>query len=166
MGADAVLGTHAHYFHGVEKVKFIPLVKRPGQTERAKKSAPEILKNFIELCKEFNTPAVTSDNVVEITFSPPPRESKIVNDFATDKQEKHLIAPLDEPRPEWIVDKVPEEAIIPPQHFGALKLVGYYVPPECRKMTEKRMLHVETYWQIDELIDKDFALSIRDVPVR
>jgi UDP-N-acetylmuramoyl-tripeptide--D-alanyl-D-alanine ligase len=202
LGADAVLGTHAHFFHGVEnyknrpiiydagdflfdskkrgigcftldisadgveKVKFIPLVKRPGQTQRAKASAPELQKMFIELCKEFNTPTtVLEEGVAEISFEPP-RRLKIINDVTADAQEKHLIEPLTAPRPEWIVDKVPDEAIIPPQRFGVLKLVGYRVPPECQIMTEVKMLYVETYWTIDEPTNKNLLLSIKGIPVR
>lgn len=202
LGADAVLGTHSHHFHGVEnyknrpiiydagdflfdskrrgigcftldisadgvdKVKFIPLVKRPGQTERAKTNAPEIQKMFIERCKEFNTPTTAlEEGVVEISFEPP-RRLKIIDNAANVAQEKHLIEPLADARPEWIVDRVPNEATITPQNFGGLKLVGYYVPPECRIMTEIRMLYVETYWTIDEPTDKNLSLAIKGVPVR
>ena len=173
LGADAILGTHAHHFmgveiyknrpiiydagdflfdskrrgvgcftlnissDGVEKVNFIPLVKQPGQTVRAKNSAAELQKMFIERCAEFNTPIKALEKgVVEISIEPPPRQTKIINDVAVAEQEKHLIAPIAAPRPEWTVDKVPDEAIIPPKNFGELKLVGYYVPPECRVMTE------------------------------
>ncbi len=40
---------------GVEHVKFIPLLVRPGQSRRAINSAPPIVKDFVALCKEFNT---------------------------------------------------------------------------------------------------------------
>ena len=203
LGADAILGTHAHHFmgveiynnrpiiydagdflfdskkrgvgcftldisaDGVEKINFIPLVKQPGQTVRAKSSAAEIQKMFAELCKEFGTPIKSLANgVVEISIAPPPRQSKIVNDVADVAQEKQLISPLAAPRSEWTVDKVPDDAIISPKNFGELKLVGYYVPPDCRVMTEIKMLYVETYWTIDKPTDKDYILSIRGVPVR
>ena len=203
LGADAILGTHSHYFHGVEiyknrpiiydagdflfdsrrrgigcftldistdgveKVNFIPLVKRPGQTVRAKNSAAEIQESFIELCKEFGTPTkALAKGVVEISLEPPPRQSKIISNVAVAEQEKHLIQPITEPRPNWIVDKVPEEAIIPPKKLDDLKLIGYYVPPDCRVMTEIKMLRVETYWTIDAPTDKNYMLSIRGMPVR
>lgn len=151
---------------GVEKVKFVPLVKRAGQTKRARKSAPEIQKMFIERCAEFNTPTkILERGVVEISFEPPPR-FKVIEDVATAAQVKRLIAPLTEPRPEWLVDKVPQDAIISPKDLGGLKLVGYRVPPECRTLTEIKMLYVETYWTIDEPTDKNYLLSIRGVPIR
>ena len=205
LGADVVLGTHAHQFQGVEnyknrpivydmgdflfdsqkspptacfnleissdgveKITFIPLVKRTGQTVRAQKSAPSLAKFFIDLCSEFNTETKPlKKGKVEITFTPPPREAKVINDFEdTVNPIKRLIEPLREPLPEWTVDKVPDEAIIPPQSFGPLKLVGYHVPPECRTMTKVRMIYVETYWTIDEPVDKDYRLAIRGIPVK
>lgn len=206
IGADAVFGTHAHYFQGVEvyknrpiiydagdflfdsslkraaagftleissdgveKVSFIPLWKTAAQTLRTKGiRAATILKQFIGLCKEFGTiPNISAEETAEITLNPPPREHEITADFVQDViRERRLIEPLSEPRPNWIVDKVPDEAIIPPQKFGALKLVGYYVPPECRTLTERRMLYVETYWTIDEPLDKECLLEITGVPVR
>ncbi|MBR6712443.1 MAG: CapA family protein [Selenomonadaceae bacterium] len=206
IGADAVFGTHAHYFQGVEiyknrpiiydagdflfdsalkraaagftleissdgveKVSFIPLWKTAAQTLRTRGiRATTILKQFIGLCKEFGTiPKTSAEETAEITLNPPPRENKIPADVLEDvSREKRLIEPLSEPRPAWTVDKVPDEAIIPPQKFGALKLVGYYVPPECRTLTERRMLYVETYWTIDEPLDKECLLEITGVPVR
>ena len=206
IGADAVFGTHAHYFQGVEiyknrpiiydagdflfdsslkraaagftleissdgveKVSFIPLWKTAAQTLRTRGNrAVTILKQFIGLCKEFGTiPKTSAEETAEITLNPPPRENKIPADVLEDvSREKRLIEPLSEPRPAWTVDKVPDEAIIPPQKFGALKIVGYYVPPECRTLTERRMLYVETYWTIDEPLDKECLLEITGVPVR
>lgn len=206
IGADAVFGTHAHYFQGVEiyknrpiiydagdflfdsslkraaagftleissdgveKVSFIPLWKTAAQTLRTRGiRAATILKQFIGLCKEFGTiPKISAEETAEITLNPPPRENKIPADVLEDvSREKRLIEPLSEPRPAWTVDKVPDEAIIPPQKFGVLKLVGYYVPPECRTITERRMLYVETYWTIDEPLDKECLLEITGVPVR
>ena len=202
LGADAVLGAHSHFFHGVEnyknrpiiydagdflsdtkrssagcftlditpdgveKVKFIPLIKSPGQTVKAQKSAPEIQNAFIALCDEFKTPTkISAGDVVEISFKPP-RKSKPVTKFVEVKREKKLIELLAEPRPEWIVDKVPDDAIISPQRLGPLKLVGYHVPPECRTMTERTLLYVETYWTIDEPVDEDYRLSIKGAPMR
>ena len=65
-----------------------------------------------------------------------------------------------------MVDKVPEEAIIQPKNFGALKMVGYRIPPECQIMTERKMLYVETYWTITEPVAGDCRLSIVGAPVR
>lgn len=206
MGADVVLGCHAHYYqgvenyknrpiiydmgdflfdtrgsrplasfileiskNGVEKVNFIPLQKFQGQTQRAKGEFAETVgKNFIKLCNEFETETkLLNEGVVEINFQPPPRESKIKNNFIEDvKIERRLIEPLTEPRPEWTAEKVPDDAIIQPQNLGPLKLIGYRIPPLCRNMTQRRMLYVETYWTIDEPVDKNYLLLIRGVPVK
>lgn len=152
---------------GVEEVNFIPLWKTAAQTLRTKGArATEILKNFSKLCSELGTEADTSDeNVAKIAFNPPPRASKVINDLADVNLERRLIEPLKEPPPEWVVDKVPDEAIIPPQNFGALKLVGFYVPPECRTLTKPRMIYVETYWTLNEPLDKECLLEVTGVPV-
>ena len=76
------------------------------------------------------------------------------------------MAPIAEPRPKFIADKIPDEAIIPPKNFGGLKLIGYHVPTECRTLTEPKMLCVETYWTIDEPTDKNYLLLVRGVPTR
>ena len=150
---------------GVEKVKFIPLDILYCQTLRAKDNAPKILNEFIAACKEFKTAPTIAGDVAEITLNPPPRQDKPISTALEIVAEKRLIAPLTAPRPEWTVDKVPDDAIISPKSFGELKLVGYYVPPECRVKTEPKMLYVETYWTIDAPTDKNYFLSIRGVPV-
>lgn len=204
LGADVVLGCHAHFFQGVEnykdrpiiydlgdflfdsirrpagcfnleisadgveKINFVPLIKDFGQTLKAGVNlAKRIAESFVKLCREFKTDVTISDKgVAEIRFNPPPREVELTDDFVDIERERRLIEPLSEPRPEWTVDRVPDEAIIPPQKFGAIKLIGYYVPPECRTLTEPRMLYVETYWTLDEPFDKDCLLTIKGVPAR
>lgn len=153
---------------GVEKVNFIPLLKTAAQTSRLKgEQAITTIKDFIKMCEEFGTSAnISAGDVAEIIFNPPARETKVISEVEVVELERRLIKPLSEPRPEWVVDKVPDEAIIPPQNFGALKLVGYYVPPECQTLTEPRMLYVETYWTLNEPLDKEYFLEIMGVPVR
>lgn len=73
---------------------------------------------------------------------------------------------FDKPNVEDIIDKVPDEAIIQPKRFGALKLVGYYIPPDCRTITEHKPLTVETYWTIEESLNKACRLEIKAAPLR
>ena len=147
---------------GIEKISFIPLVTRTGQTLRAIKSAPGINKEFIAACSEFKTSLKASKASVEINLNPPPRQ-EFVSNVLEILEEKRLIAPITAPKSDWIVDKVPEEAIIPSKRLGALKLVGYYVTP---MLTERKLLNVETYWTIDEPTDKSYILSIIAAPTR
>lgn len=65
-----------------------------------------------------------------------------------------------------IVGKVPDEAIISPKRFGLLKMVGYYIPPDCRTITKRQPLTVETYWTIEEPLDGDCRLEMKAVPLR
>ena len=104
---------------GVESIKFIPLVIFNCRTHRAKKSMAEIVWNFIKLCNEFKTATTTAESgFIGIHFNPPPRAFEVANEFTNVKLTKNLIAPLAEPKADWIVDKVPNEAIIPPQNFN------------------------------------------------
>lgn len=205
IGADAVFGTHAHYFQGVEnykdrpiiydggdflfdsgkkrsacgfvlkiskdgveEVKFVPLFKTAGQTLRTDgEQALQTGREFIALCKSFKTATrLFKDGTVKISFNPPPRKSKITEVFEDVKREKRLIKPLKEPRPEWLVEKVPDEAIISPKNLGPLNLVGFYVPPECRTLTKPRMIYVETYWTVDKPVEENYSLEITGVPVK
>ncbi len=151
---------------GVEKINFVPLAVRPGQTFRAANSAKLINKEFIGACKELKTVPAIAGDVAEITLNPPPRQAEIVSDVADVAQEKKSIAPADDSKANWIVDKVPDEAVIPPQRLGNLKLVGYYVPPDCQTLTARKLLSVETYWTIDAPTDKNYLLSITAAPER
>ena len=152
---------------GVEKINFVPLVVRTAQTLRAIKSAKAINNEFSAACADFKTPLTTSKaGTIEITLNPPPRQAKITGDILEIITEKRLIAPAGELNVDWIVNKVPDEAIIPPQRFGNLKLIGYSVAPECRVLTERKLLFIETYWTIDEPTDKDYFLSITAKPER
>lgn len=208
LGADAVLGCHAHLLHGVEnykerpiiydagnflfdirgskygkggcfsleisangveKVKFVPVILKYGQTVRADEvQAAEIDRSFIELCDEFYTASIIkNDGTIDMLFSPPVRDKiKIASaDGSEEIIKRSLLQPLTEPRPEWTVEKVPDEMVIPPKNFGALKLVGYHIPPECKVMKKRQMLYVETYWTIDETVNEDCRLTILGVPV-
>lgn len=73
---------------------------------------------------------------------------------------------MNKPSVEHTINKVPDEAMIQPKHFGALKLVGYYIPPDCRTITELKPVTVETYWTIDEPFDKACCLEIEAAPLR
>lgn len=73
---------------------------------------------------------------------------------------------MNKPSVEHIIDKVPDEAIIKPKRFGALKLIGYYIPPDFRTITELKPVIVETYWTIDEPFDKACRLEIEVAPLR
>ncbi len=155
---------------GVRRVTFSPLRNGYGYVVPATRSRDRINNWFVEMCRELETEATIKDGIVEIDFMPPDRSSSAIeilpSTFDPSKLEHQTIEPLSEPRPEWTVERVPDEAILSPKWFGPLKMIGYRVPPECRTMTSRRMLYVETYWTIHKPLDKDCRLEIIAPPVR
>ncbi|MBQ9480491.1 MAG: hypothetical protein IJU71_13185, partial [Selenomonadaceae bacterium] len=158
---------------GVKRLRFIPLRNGYGYVVPATRSRDRINKWFADMCKTFGTKVEIRNGTVEMDLNPAPRGDEPPIDRSDDeliidpsKMEHHRIEPLSEPRPEWIVERVPDEAIIPPVRFGPLKMVGYRVAPECRTMTKRRMLYVETYWTIDRPVESDCRLFMNANPVR
>ena len=166
LGADAVLGCNSHMLQDVENYKERPIIYDAGDFlfDNGERDAGcfvlEISSSGVEKVTRIplkiipgQTTKATAKQATEISFAPPPRESKVIKDFVETEED-------------LFINKVPDESIIPPKNFDGLKLVGCFIPAECRKMTERRLLYVETYWTIDEQTDKDFSLSIKGVPVR
>ena len=155
---------------GVKRIKFVPLRNGYGYVVPATRSKARINEWFAEMCRALETDVEIKDGMVELDFNPTPRGAIEKVDDQTPifnpPLERHLIPQLTEPRPEWTVERVPDEAIIRPRRFGPLKLVGYHVPPECRTTRERSMLYVETYWTIDAPVDADCRLLILARPIR
>ena len=157
--------------NGVTKLKFTPLSYGYGYVIPAGNAATQINDHFSKLCNALGTKtSIADDGTVEIDFAPSPRELLPIETptriFDPKTIERHQIAPLTSPRPEWTVKRVPQAAAIEPIQFGSLKLVGYRIAPELRQMTRRCMLFVETYWTTDAPIASDCRLSIRGLPVR
>ncbi len=214
LGADAVLGCHAHVLQGVENYKgrpivydagnflfdtryfprgadgvdtggflltvdrngvrsinFTPLRNGFGFVKIDARHRDRINKNFVEMCRALDTAAaINDDGTVDIAFDPAPRgvvhkeePSTLIDPLTI---ERRLIEPLSEPRPEWTVERVPDEAIIRPIHFGPIKMVGYRIPPEYRTLKKRGIIYVETYWTIDQPVPSDCRLQISIKPTR
>ena len=160
---------------GVKKINAIALRNGYGYVLQARKSRDRINKWFSDMCSVLGTDStIKDDGTVEIDFEPekiprPPAPIAVRKQTLTiyyPPLQRRMLAPLTQPRPEWTVDQVPKDAAIEPRNFGALKLIGYRIPPECRTMTKRRMLYVETYWTIDEPLEADCRLSILGLPTR
>lgn len=153
---------------GVEQIVFNPLIIEP-----CKISSPNVEQTaqvdmyFIDACQKLNTTCGTlPGGLIEIKFEPPPREDKELEpvELSTSLRTVEKISPLTEPLPEWIVDDVPEDSRIEPQQFGAIKLVGCRIAPECLPLKKFQTLYVETYWTLDESTAKDLKIQILGVP--
>lgn len=202
-GADAVLGCHSHFLHGVETYKdrpiiydagnflfdtrnglggafsivlsnqgveqifFVPLSVDYCKTSLANaEQAEKICAKFLEDCRKLNTDAIIRRNdLIELKFTPPARarrKLKPVNLSVSRRGEK--ILPMSEPLPEWTADKIPDDARIDPQKFGAIKLLGCRIPADCLLMKRRQILYVETWWTLDAPTYKDLTIRIYGVP--
>ena len=110
--------------------------------------------NFVPLKRGFGwvKDATPADGAIDQKLIPPARRQRI--------------SAVNEPRPEWIAARVPTDAIISPHSFGSLTLVGFRVAPDCRSISKRRLIFVETYWTIDQPVKRDVRLQILGVPER
>ena len=204
-GADAVLGCHSHFLHGVENYKNRPIIYDAGNfifdastghgggfsIVLSKQGVEEIFfvplkigycktfpaedefsKNFCAefsgACRKLNCEPITLRNdLIKFKFEPPIREDKILEpvELSSSRRGGEKFIPLTEPLADWTVDKVPDDAAIEPQQFGAVKLVGCRISPECLIIKKRQMLYVETWWTLDEPTDKDYTFRILGEPV-
>lgn len=180
-GADAVLGSHSYLLNQVENYNERPIIYGAGVflfdgsggesdsgcfTLTVDNDGVQKI-NFIALRRGNGYVLPANDKEpISIAFNPTPRGAvgKIPIELPT--VEKKLIKPLMEPRPEWTVESVPDEALISPMKFGPLTMVGYRVPPESRTLTQRGMIFVETYWILSEPIEQNCRLQILGVPLR
>ena len=200
-GADAVLGCHSHFLHGVETYKdrpiiydagnflfdstatdggafslvissngveqifFVPLAIDFCRTFPADgEQSARVCNKFLDDCRKLNTAAtIRRSDLIELNFTPPARAKRILEPVELSKSRRgEKILPMTEPLPEWIADKVPDDARIEQKNFGAIKLLGCRVINPVMK--RRQILYVETWWSLDAPTDKDFKFQILAVP--
>jgi len=146
--------------NGVEQINFTPFPPNLSEPSKVK-----ICKLFLNSCQKLNTSGKNIGGVVELNFEPPQREEKSL-EFVQLSSSKYgrMIQPMTEPLPDWTAESVPEDAQIAPQQFGALKLIGCRISPDCLLMKTRKLLYVETWWTIDEPTDKDLTFLLQGVP--
>lgn len=152
---------------GVEKLFFASFITdrckiSPATAEQSK----PFCAKFLDACRKLNSEGIAiASDLIEFKFAPPPRDEKILEpvEFSSSRRGEKIPA-MTEPLPQWMPNKVPEDAAIEPQQFGAIKLIGCRLPPECLLMKKRQMLYVETWWTLDEPTDKDLAIRILGVP--
>ena len=153
---------------GVEQIFVQPLmIDECKISEYDAEQAMKIGAGFLDLCYKLNTNGVPLEGgLVELKFEPPLREEQKLEPvkLSSSRLDGKKIIPLSEPFEEWTVDEVPDDAKIEPQKFGAIKLVGCRVSPECVPLKKHGMLYVETYWTLDEPTDKNYAFKILGQP--
>ena len=150
---------------GVEQIFFASFITDRSKISpaTAKQSKP-FCDKFLDACRKLNSEGrIIASDLIAFKFEPPPRAEKTLEPVEISSSRRGEIIPvMTEPLPEWTPDKVPDDAAIEPQQFGAVKLIGCRVSPEIFK--RRQMLYVETWWTIDEPTDKDLTFQIRGVP--
>lgn len=191
-GADAILGCHCAFNHGVETYKKRPIIYNTGNflfdsssgiggafsLAMSKRGVEEILflplpktlredhskkirEQFLSSCRKLNTQAIELGELIKLKFEPPPRAEKILEPVElSTSRDGEIIPPMIEPLPEWTPDKVPDDAAIEPQRFGAVKLIGCRVSSPTKA---RQILYVETWWTLAEPTDKDLTIRLLGV---
>lgn len=153
---------------GVEQVFFAPLSIGHCKISPANaEQSDRIGTKFIELCRKLNTKAtVINGGFVELKFNPPKRAKRDLEpvELSSSRRDGEKIQPMTDPLPQWTPAQVPDDARIEPKKFGALKLVGCRIPSECLLMKKRQMLYIETWWTIDEPLEKDLKIRLLGVP--
>ncbi len=156
---------------GVKALTFSALRRSNGKVGVAERDKNRINDEFLARCRELGTNAkVDSDGTIEIKFSPAarPQQSLKIDEPSSIYDplmvERHEIKPLTEPLSEWTVERVPDDAIIEPKQFDALKMVGYRV--EQPVLTKYEILFVDTYWTIDAPLNKECRFYIEGKSTR
>ncbi|MDH6592911.1 UDP-N-acetylmuramoyl-tripeptide--D-alanyl-D-alanine ligase [Variovorax sp. TBS-050B] len=151
---------------GVRRVMFTPIGTGFGQTvqlegERGIAAARRFMQKSADLGSSF-TMAPGGQCVLDL--QPPPRAPRTLPPVPEAALRPDAIQPVVMPRDEWQVDAVPPDARLPaPVALGPLRLLGLRATPDA--VVGRRLLFVETFWQIDAPVDTDWRLDIRAVPV-
>ncbi len=146
---------------GVTAVRFVPLEIGFCRTvPLAHSPATEAVKRFAKKCEAMGTMLeVTREGQGYLCVTPPDRD--LVNArLAPEAIERRSPAALREPRPEWLADEIPTDALLPePIRVGVMELLGLRVSPE--RLDRLGLIEVESWWRIDEPVDCDWRIDFR-----
>ena len=56
--------------------------------------------------------------------------------------------------------------LVVPVKVGDLNLCGYRIPEDCRKLSERKIIWVETYWSTENFLKDDLNIRVVAVPER
>ena len=150
--------------HGIKEVHFLPLISGGGRTVPATGAdALRIIEAFAERSNNLKTEVCKHLDYASITLQP---HSRNMLPLRVGKSAAQVIKPAPKPaaRPssEWVLREVdlPAHLRIEPVQIGPLTLRGCWVPSTARQMDSRRIIWVESYWSIQEKVDKDFLLYI------
>ncbi len=151
---------------GVRRLVFAPVATGFGRTaqmtgEPARAAARRFVAQSAALGASF---AVQPDGRCAIDLQPPPRAARALAPLPCAVLRPEAIRTLQAPREEWLAAEVPAAArFAAPLVLGPLRLLGLRTVP--RQLRGRRMLFVESFWQLDgeTPIAGDWRLDIRAV---
>ncbi|MDR2154254.1 MAG: CapA family protein [Burkholderiaceae bacterium] len=150
---------------GVKHVIFTPLEIGFCQTVvPALPQAISITTRFEKKCAELGTRLeITKEGqgVIEMPDDRPVRNLRPPIPVAPKVGAK--LAPLSEPRPEWLAEVVPEDArLAEPLRLGPLELLGVRAYPQ--QIDRLRSIHVESWWRLAEPTTVDWRIDFLASP--
>ena len=162
---------------GIEAVLMHPVAVDYGRTEPIKgKEAIASCQSFAQLCKAMKTPvqiyeegclAVLTPNEASqikhnLSIQPSTEMSDIHHRKHANKGQLDFTLWDAKSRSDLRVDEVPAEARIDPIEFGPMRLIGLRTKP--RFFNRRRMLWVESFWEIAETVSEDYRIHFRGKP--
>lgn len=149
---------------GVRRVEFMPLEVGFCRTvPLAQPSETEAVQRFARKCAALGTRMeIGEDGRGYVDLTPPDRTAGPARVPAASAV-RYAPAPLRKPRPEWLADEVPPDAVLPaPLRIGALELLGLRVSPE--RLDRIGLIAVESWWRLVETVDCDWRIDFRAEP--
>jgi len=154
--------------HGVEEVVFTPVGVGFGFSRQLTGEPAEAASaRFAEQCRALGTEMVpVPGGRCAVKLQPPARREQSTPRIAAASAVRapSVVAPVPAPRPGWMVDAVPPDALVKPLQIGPLRLVGVRCAP--RQIVGRRMLWVESFWTVDAPVPADLRIQFRAIPMR
>jgi hypothetical protein len=138
---------------GVQRVDFVPLVVETGRTRRATASEADALRSTLA---RQSADLGTSMPDGSLILEPPPRAEPEQRVAVAPADPGPVPAPLERAPAGCVVEEVPADAAIEPIGAGLLTLVG--VRSTSRDAHWPSFIEVESFWRIDEPVDRPVLL--------
>lgn len=157
---------------GIERVNFHPVYVKYGQTQTVTgEQAIAVSRDFASKCIAMGTtPSLYENGHLSIAIEPSlarqiSNDRKVYPNPILDNQKNDVDYSKwsAKTRNDLIIDEVPEDARIAPISFGPMQLVGIRTHPYF--FNRRRMLWVESFWQITEAVADDIRIHFRAKPI-
>jgi UDP-N-acetylmuramoyl-tripeptide--D-alanyl-D-alanine ligase len=150
---------------GVRRVVFDPLEASFCQTTSLPlDQAIAATSRFAQKCAALGTVlevTTASQGIIRLAEEPPIRDRR--PPVPAISRMRQSPGALSEPRPEWLADAVPEDALLAsPLRVGSLELLGVRMSPQ--HLDRLGSIHIESWWQLAEPTSVDWRLEFEASP--